>query len=192
MYVWRCRHVPIESDEADPARAMGTFPPLHAPTGTMRFPKGMSLERNRRVRCRRCLIGSCASPRTGYKEGCHERKRHTIAQIAWIDEAVSPLRRRQRPLVWHPSGMRDMRTRIPLARCRRRGVLAGICATASVKPSASGIHPCIQEANVTIIAVDVRNRKSVVLARSLPNDVAVDLQRAMKSSGRWENVEIVD
>jgi hypothetical protein len=45
---------------------------------------------------------------------------------------------------------------------------------------------------MTIIAIDVRNRKSVVLARSLPNDVAVELQRAMKSSGRWENVEIVD
>jgi len=45
---------------------------------------------------------------------------------------------------------------------------------------------------VTIIAVDVRNRKNVVLARSLPNDVAMELQRAMKSSGRWENVEIVD
>jgi hypothetical protein len=45
---------------------------------------------------------------------------------------------------------------------------------------------------VTIIAVDVRNRKSVVLARSLPNDVAMEVQRAMKSSGRWEHVEIVD
>jgi hypothetical protein len=35
--LWRCRHVPIESNEADPARAMGTFPPLHAQTRTMRF-----------------------------------------------------------------------------------------------------------------------------------------------------------
>jgi len=45
---------------------------------------------------------------------------------------------------------------------------------------------------MTIIAIDVRNRKSVVLARSLPNDIAMEVQRAMKSSGRWENVEIVD
>ena len=45
---------------------------------------------------------------------------------------------------------------------------------------------------MTIIAVDVRNRKSVVLARSLPNDVAVDLQRAMKSwdGGRMSRLSI--
>jgi hypothetical protein len=33
--LWRCRHAPVESNEADPARAVGTVPPLHAPTGTM-------------------------------------------------------------------------------------------------------------------------------------------------------------
>ena len=44
---------------------------------------------------------------------------------------------------------------------------------------------------MTLIAVDMRNQKRVVLASGLPNDVAMELQRAMKSSGRWENVEIV-
>ena len=34
--VWRLRHAPIESNEADPARAVGTLPPGLAQTGTLR------------------------------------------------------------------------------------------------------------------------------------------------------------
>jgi hypothetical protein len=35
--------VPIESNEADPARAVGIFPRLHAAAGTMRFFEGSVL-----------------------------------------------------------------------------------------------------------------------------------------------------
>jgi hypothetical protein len=44
---------------------------------------------------------------------------------------------------------------------------------------------------MTLMAIDERNHKRVVLASGIPNDVAMDLQKAMISSGRWKNVEIV-